>query len=325
MKDGDRISGDIVKKDGDTVTVKSKNFGTVTLKWADIASVKTDEPINVELTGGKTAKAPIETQGAQIRVEGQTVDPKDVIVLRNDAEQKDYERLLHPGFLDLWTIAGSLNIAGAKGNAETSTLTTPIAFARVSRTTKTTAYFNSITSSAAFNGVNSQTAHALRGGWAYSRNLTNRILFNVFNDYEYDKFQSLDLRTVIGAGAGYQVWKRENSALAVVAGGDWDRDAFGMSGSAPAFTRSSAEFFWGDDFNYKMGSRTTLVQGFRMFNNLSDTGQYRMNFDVTAATQLSKWLNWNVNVSDRYLSNPASGRKANDFIYATGLGFAFAR
>ena len=37
MKDGDRITGAIVKKDGDSLTIKSKNFGTVTLKWADVA------------------------------------------------------------------------------------------------------------------------------------------------------------------------------------------------------------------------------------------------------------------------------------------------
>jgi hypothetical protein len=326
MKDGDRISGDIVKKDGDTVTVKSKNFGTVTLKWTDIASVKTDEPINVALQGGKTVKAPIETQGAQIKVEAQTVDPKDVITLRNDAEQKTYERFLHPGLLDLWTVNGSLNIAGTKGNAETSTLTAPVNFARTSNTSHTTAYFNSITSSATVNGTNSQTARAIRGGWAYSRDVAgNKFFLNAFNDYEYDKFQSLDLRVVIGGGAGYQVWKRDASTLSVVAGGDWDRDAFGVSGTTAAFTRNSAEFYWGNDFSYKLRTRTTLVQGFRMFDNLSDGGQYRMNFDVTAATQITKWLNWTVSLSDRYLSNPASGRKSNDFLYSTGLGFAWAR
>ena len=68
MKDGDRITGDIVKKDRQTLTVKSKNFGTVTLKWDDIATVKTDQPLNVGLPGDKTVKANIETQGGQIQV-----------------------------------------------------------------------------------------------------------------------------------------------------------------------------------------------------------------------------------------------------------------
>jgi hypothetical protein len=30
-------------------------------------------------------------------------------------------------------------------------------------------------------------------------------------------------------------------------------------------------------------------------------------------------------VSDRYLSNVVPGRKSNDLLYSTGLGFTFAR
>ena len=330
MKDGDRITGDIVKKDGDTVTIKSKNFGTVKLKWNDVATVKSDEPINVTVTGGKTVKANIETQGNQIQVAvpgaPQTFDPKDVVTLRNDAEEKIYERFLHPGLLDLWTITGSLNIAGTKGNAETSTLTTPFNFARISNTTRTTAYFNSISSSATVNGVNSQTAKAVRGGWAYNRKIdASRMFFNGFNDYEYDQFQSLDLRVVLGGGAGYVIWSRDTSRLTVTGGGDWERAVFDASGSSAAFTRNSTEAFWGNDFNYKLSARTSFTQGFRMFNNLSDTGQYRVNAEVNATTQLTKWLDWNIDLSDRYLSDPVTGRKKNDFLYSTGLGFTWAR
>ena len=329
MKDGDRITGDIVKKDGDSVTVKSKNFGTVTLKWADVAAVKSDQPLNVTLAGGKTVKGNIETQGDRIQIAApgapQAVDPKDVVTLRDDAEERTYQKFLHPRLLDLWTITGSLNLAGTKGNAETSTLTTPINFVRASNTTRTTAYFNSISSSAKINGVNSSTAKAVRGGWAYDRNLTKKIFANAFNDYEYDKFQSLDLRVVIGGGIGYHIWSHDASHLSVVGGIDWNRAAFGAAGSSPAFTRNSAEAFWGDDLNYKLSARTSFVQTFRMFDNLSDTGQYRMNADVGAATQLTKWLNWNVSLSDRYLSNPVPGFKKNDFLYSTGLGFSWAR
>lgn len=329
MKDGDRITGAIVKKDGDSITVKSKNFGTVTLKWADVATVKSDQPLTVTLAGGKSVKANIETQGDRIQVAApgapQAVDPKDVITLRDDAEEKTYQKFLHPRLLDLWTITGSLNLAGTTGNSETSTLTTPINFVRASNTTRTTAYFNSISSSAKINGVNSSTAKAVRGGWAYDRNLAKKIFANAFNDYEYDKFQALDLRMVIGGGVGYHVWSHDASHLNVVGGGDWNRAAFGATGSSVAFTRNSAEAFWGDDFNYKLSARTSFVETFRMFDNLSDTGQYRMNADVSATTQLTKWLTWNVSLSDRYLSDPVPGFKKNDFLYSTGLGFSWAR
>ncbi|MSV34530.1 MAG: DUF481 domain-containing protein [Bryobacterales bacterium] len=328
LKDGDRITGDIVKKDGQTVTIQSKNFGLVTFKWDDIATVKTDQPLNVTLPGDRTVKANIQTQDGRVQVAApgtpQAVAPNEIVTLRNDAEQKNYERLLHPGLLDLWTVTGSLALAGAKGNAETSTLTTPFTFVRASNTTRTTAYFNSIRSNATLGGVSTQTAQAVRGGWGYNRNLTKKMFANAFNDYEYDKFQSLDLRVVLGGGLGYQVWTNETSRLAVVAGGAWNREKFSPA-TTVAFTRNSAEAYWGDDFNYKLNARTNLVQSFRMFNNLSNSGQYRMNFDVGATTQIAKWLNWTVSLSDRYLSNPAPGRKSNDTLYATGLGFAFAR
>ena len=329
MKDGDRITGAIVKKDGDNITVKSKNFGTVTLKWADVATVKSDQPLTVTLAGGKSVKANIETQGDRIQVAApgapEAVDPKDVVTLRDDAEEKTYQKYLHPRLLDLWTVTGSLNLAGTKGNAVTSTLTTPINFVRASNTTRTTAYFNSINSSATINGENAETAKAIRGGWGYNRNLTKKIFLNAFNDFEYDKFQSLDLGVTAGGGAGYLIWSNDTSRLSVTGGGDWNRQAFSAAGATAAFTRNSAEAFWGDDFNYKVSARTSFVETFRMFDNLSDTGEYRMNADAGATTQLTKWLTWNVSLSDRYLSDPASGRKKNDFLYSTGIGFSWAR
>jgi putative salt-induced outer membrane protein YdiY len=329
LKDGDRITGVIVRKDGEKLTVESRNFGVVTLNWADVETIKTENPVNVVLSGDRAVKGAITTQDGRIVVSSagaaQTVAPADVLVLRNDAEQLAYERLLNPGLLDLWAITGSVNIAGIKGNAESSTLTTPINFVRASRTSRTTAYFNSIRSSATVNGVSARTASAIRGGWAYNRNLTKRLFFNGFNDYEYDRFQSLDLRVVLGAGLGYEVLRTENARLAVVGGAAWNREKFGPAAPTLPFTRNSAEAYWGDDFAYKLNTRTALTQGFRMFNNLTNSGEYRMNFDIGATTVLMRWLTWNIALSDRYLSNPVPGRQKNDFLYSTGFGFTFAR
>jgi putative salt-induced outer membrane protein YdiY len=326
MKDGDRITGKIMKKDGNAVTVASKNFGTVKLNWTDIESVTGQESLNVVLPGDQTVKGALKAEQGRVEVvgTGRTVEATEVVAIRNDAEQKAYERLLRPGILDLWAITGSLNFAGTQGNAETSTITTPLNFARASRTSSTRAYFNSIRSRATINNSNQQTAEAVRGGWGYDRNLSPRLFANFFNDYEYDRFQSLDLRVVLGTGLGYRAWNSERGKLSLVAGAAWNRESFSPAGK-PAFTRNSTEAYWGDDFAYKLNSRTSLTQGFRMFNNLSNTGAYRVNFDIGASTALTKWLNWNIALSNRYLSNPVAGRLNNDFLYSTGLGFRFAR
>jgi len=170
------------------------------------------------------------------------------------------------------------------------------------------------------NGKSSETAQAVRGGIGYDHNVSKRLFVNIFNDYEYDRFQNLDLRFVLGGGFGFHAVKTDRSELNLLGGLDYNHSKF----STP-LTRNSAEFFWGDEYSYKLSGASSLVQSFRMFNNLSDTGTYRMNFDIGASTKIAKWLSWNVALSDRYLNHPAPGRKTNDFLYTTGVGVTFAR
>jgi putative salt-induced outer membrane protein YdiY len=154
----------------------------------------------------------------------------------------------------------------------------------------------------------------------YNRNLTPRVFLNAFNDWEYDRFQNLDLRVVFGGGVGFHAIKTDRHVLDLLGGADYNHSKF----STP-FTRNSAELYWGNNYSLKLNAATSLVQSFRMFNDLTHTGTIRSNFDIGASTKLSKWLTWNVSVSDRYLSKPAPGRKTNDILYTTGLGITFGR
>ncbi len=329
MKNGDKVTGSVVKKDAKTVTIKTDNFGVVTLDWEKVASVNVDTPINVVLGDGKTVQGTLATAGEKVEVTGagakQAVAPADIVTLRNSVEQAAYERLLKPRFKDLWIFAGNIGLAGTSGNAKTTSFITPISGTRVTNTDKTTIYFNFIKASADVNGVNSPTAQAVRGGWAYNRNLKPRLFVNTFNDYEYDKFQSLDLRAVFGGGLGYIAWKAERGRLDLLGGADYNHEKFDPGKPALPFSRNSAEAFWGDDFNYKLNSRASLFQNYRMFNNLSDTGTYRQNFDAGISAKLTKYLTWNAAFGDRYLSKPSPGRLKNDILYTTGLGFTYAK
>lgn len=100
---------------------------------------------------------------------------------------------------------------------------------------------------------------------------------------------------------------------------------FSHSSYSTPLIRDAAEAYFGDDYSYRLSASTSIVQGFRMFNDLTNTGTYRTNFDIGASTKIAKWLTWNLSLSDRYLSHPASGRKTNDYLYTTGLGIAFGK
>ena len=324
MKNGDRVTGSIIKKDGKNLVIKTDHFGVVTTPWDQVESVKADKPLNIVLSDGKTVQGTLETTNGKVEVATKdarlSLAPVEVTTIRDDAEQKAFDRLLKPGWGDLWAGTGSIGFAGTKGNAQTLTFTTGINAARVTNHDKTSLYFNTIKASALANGKNSDTAQAVRGGLGYDHNLNPRMFLNVFNDYEFDKFQNLDLRFVLGGGLGFHAFRSDRSRLDLLGGADFNRSSF----STP-LTQKSAEVYWGDEYSLKLGAATSLVQTYRMFNDLTNTGSYRVNFDVGLSTKLAKRLSWNLSLSDRYLNQPAAGRKGNDFLYTTGLGITFAK
>jgi putative salt-induced outer membrane protein len=324
LKNGDRVTGSIVKKDGKNLTIKTEQFGVIVTPWDQVVSIVSEKPLNVVLSDGRTLEGTLTSAGGKIEVATQqakvNATPADITTIRDADEQKAYLRLLHPGWGELWAGTGTVGFAGTAGNSRTLTFTTGLNANRVTNNDKTSIYFSAIKASAFVSGKNSDTAEAIRGGIGYGHNVNSRLFFNAFNDYEYDRFQDLDLRFVIGGGLGFHAVKTERSRLDLVAGAAYNHSKF----STP-LTRNSAELYWGDDYTLKLSKATTLTQSYRMFNDLTNTGMYRMSFDIGLGTKIFKWLTWNVSLSDRYLSDPAPGRKTNDFLYTTGLGITFAR
>jgi putative salt-induced outer membrane protein len=323
LKNGDRVTGIIVKKDGKDLTIKTDHFGVVTTPWDQVASITTAQPVNLVLTGDKVAQGVIATSGNNVEVTtstGKLTFPfSDVTVLRDANEEQAYEKMLHPNWGQMWAGTGAIGLAGVTGNSETLTFTTAVSATRATNNDSTNIYFRTIHASAFANGVNATTASAVNAGASYNHNISPRWFYNAFTDWTYDKFQDLDLRSVFGGGIGLHAWKNERSHLDLLLGADYARSKF----STPLI-QNAAEVFFGDDYAIKLNSATSLTQSFRIFNDLVQTGDYRINFDVGSAVKLTKWLNWNLTLSSRYLSDPAPGRKTNDFLYATGFGINFS-
>jgi Protein of unknown function, DUF481 len=324
LKNGDRVTGKILKKDGGKVTIKSDLMGDVTIPWDAVTAITSDQPLTVVLPGGKSVAGKVSSAEGKMEVSTpaavETAPLPQISTIRNADEQKAYERLLHPKLLELWAGYFDLGLAAARGNAKTITFTTAFNAVRETRTDKITLYYNQIYATATVDQKSAATAEDVRGGWAYNRNFNPRLFLNTFNDYEYDKFQNLDLRFVAGGGLGFAAFKKENRELDLLAGADYNRESF----STP-LTRNSAEVYWGDDFTHKLSAKTSLRQSFRMFDNLSETGVYRINFDLAANTTFRKWLAWQITASDRFLSNPVAGRQRNDILLSTGFRMTFAR
>jgi putative salt-induced outer membrane protein YdiY len=243
--------------------------------------------------------------------------------MRNPAEQKSWERIQHPGVLQLWNGFFDLGFALVRGNARTDTLTSAMNATRITRHDKVAVSFRQIYGTARINGVTGTIANAVRGGWLYNHDITPRFFIGAFNDYEYDRFQNLDLRFVLGGSLGVNAVKTEKAILSFAGGAGYSRETFSLP--AGSLHRNSGELHFGDDFLYKLSAATSLTQSFRLFPNLSNTGEHRINFDLGGVTAIKRWLGWHVTASDRYLSNPIFGHQRNDLLISTGLRVSFAK
>src|SRR5688572_370070 len=199
LKNGDRITGKIVKKDGGKLTVKGELTGDVTVPWDAVTAVSSDQPLTVVLPGDRIIKGPISPTPEGIEVaagpERVTAPLAEVASIRNEAEQRTYERFLDPHVLDLWAGYFDLGFSLARGNARTNTFTNALNASRVTLSDKASIYFNQIYSTATIDGASAAAAEAIRGGWSYNKNAGSRLYASLFNDYEYEDRKSTRLNS----------------------------------------------------------------------------------------------------------------------------------
>ena len=335
LKNGDRLTGEIVKSDGKTLLMKTEFAGEVNLKWDAIAAIVSSQTLHLALKDGQTVVGPVNTTNDKFDVATKetgvvSAAKESVVAVRSDAEQKSYDdqvyRLQHAKLTDFWSGILDTGLSLTRGNSATLNYTLSGKAARVTDRDKISVYTTAVYATDSTTPPSHTTAHAIRGGIRGDLNVSQRWFVFGFTDFEYDEFQHLDLRNVLGGGLGYHVIKTEHTQFDIFGGGAFQQEYFSaIPPSTPSLTRKSGEAVIGESLNSKLNTRTTLSETFTFYPNLSDTGNYRFTLDLTSATKLKNWLNWQVTYSDRYLSNPLPGLKKNDLLLSTGLRLTFGK
>src|SRR6202035_3272656 len=127
LKNGDRLTGAIVKADGKTLLLKTDYAGDLTLKWSAVDAFTTAEPVHVALAGGQEVRGTLTGSAGREEINTETSgtksEPLDAIAaVRNDAEEAVYqtaERLrLHPHLSDFWSSYFDAGLSLTRGNAD---------------------------------------------------------------------------------------------------------------------------------------------------------------------------------------------------------------
>jgi hypothetical protein len=343
LKNGDRLTGTIVKSDAKTLVLKTEAAGDVTFQWSAIDAITSTQPLHVGLAGGQMVVGPVATKDGQIQVTtttaGVVTAAKDSVqVIRSDSEEAAYDaamdRLQHPHLGDFWSGALDTGLSVTRGNSATLAYNLAARAVRQTDRDKITVY------TAAVYGKNDTTspsqviAHQITGGVRADNNFRPRWFAFAATDFNSNALQNLDLQNVIDGGVGGHVIKTKNTQFDVFAGAGYNQEFFGAyslpnptppppTTLLPAVTQRNAEAIVGEAFSTKLGSRSTFSETFNYFPNLSGPSGYRYTFNTVLSTAISRWLGWQFSLNDNFLSNTPTGIKRNDLILSTGLRLAF--
>jgi putative salt-induced outer membrane protein len=331
LKNGDRLTGSIIKSDKDSLSMKTELAGEVKVQWEALEGISSNQPLYVTLRDGQTIVGIVTTTDGKIEIQTTeagkvTINKEGIQLIRSKEEQTAYQaeidRLRHPKLSDFWSGLVDAGFSATRGNADTSTFNLGAQASRTTPRDRLSVYAASLLAKNKdkTTGETVTTAKAIRGGLRYDFNLSERLFAFALSDLEHDKFQQLDLRLVLGGGLGFHAKKTERTRLDLFAGGSLNQEYF-----STGLSRKSGEALLGEEISTKVSKSTSLTERLVFYPNLNNPGEFRTTLDATAVTRLSTLLSWQFTLSDRYLSNPIPGVKKNDVLFTTGLRLTFGR
>lgn len=329
LTNGDRLTGRIVRKDDNSLTIQTESAGTVTIKWSAVAEVYTDEPLSVTMKDGEVVEAKLMTAYGRILVvpvgeETRPVEKTELKTARVPSDQEIWEKqqkmLEERKLTDFWSGTFDTGFSLTAGNSDTRTFSAGFRAVRETPDDKFTAYANALQVRNSSSGQVRITAQSVWAGARLDMNVRGKWFAFSSADFEYNQPQRLDLRAVLGGGGGYHAIRKDRVTLDLTGGvtNNYERFSTGI-------TRNSAELLLGQEAKIKLNNRSRMTNRLVFYPNLTRPGDFRALLDGSLQTDINSWLGWHLTVGNRYNSRPVSATEKNDFLMSTGLRFSFGR
>lgn len=339
LKNGDRLTGAIVKSDEKALVLRTDYAGVITVKWEAIQEIESKQPLHVISRNGQKhvgMLASVDDKIAVTNKDGGKVEltKSEIMILRNAQQQAAEDRYLNPGWRDLWAGSADFGLSLSNGNSALTTITAGVDLARDTRKDLTTLSYRQITTTNRNVSPSQRLNNVKRGNAEYIYRWTPRVALLGISNFEFDERQRLDLRAVAGGGMGFRLIRGERTTFRTYGGAAYTKEIFDLTPRPTAavpqpvhrtLTRNFAVGLVGEEFRYRMNPRINVFEKVEWYPNLTIAG-FRLNTDSGITTALNKYLSLNMILSTRYLSDPPlPGIKKSDTLLTTGVRFTFGR
>lgn len=335
FKNGDRISGTIVKMEDDTLIITTPYVEKMKVDWKEVATVESETPHMVRVKPdnfvntrmGKSADG-ITLEGADVRG-SRTIRPEEVATID-----------IPPGARWEGNVAGT--VLGTSGNINTFSMGGAAEAIRKTdddrlRFGVTTAVAEAEVDQKGRGKRTTQTAQRHTAFINYTYNLDDHWSVGGYTTFEHDKFKDLNYRALIGGGPRYRFFDTKSKFLAVYLGLAYvfedynerilfDLDKFGRwtpKANPPDKRRDFLSLALGDEFTMKITPTLSVYQHLDVYPNVEDFKDTLLHFDAGLRQKVFGGMFVGLGITDDYDNVPADGKKKNDFTYFGNVGYEF--
>ena len=312
LQGGDRITGTIVSKIGDVLTLKTAYAGDVKITWSQVESVETDTPARFILKD-RTAMDAQATRAAGTAV----VLKAGELITTAPVALADIEYINPPPEVSGEGVSvgghANLGLTANRGNTDNDQLFYDVE--AVIRSVK-----NRFTIGAT--GTNKQedgrdTARGNRAHFKYDHFIDDKWYAYANTDVEQDDFKDLNLRTTIGTGAGYQFWETPERNLALEGGVTYVNEDYDIAEDDDFMAGR-----WALRYTQLLfGSTTQFFHMHEGIVSVDDPDDTLIRMQTGLRFPLVENLNATIQYNIDWQNNPPPGFKRTDSGYIVSVGY----
>ena len=305
LKNGDRLSGTVVSKRGNTLTFNTAYAGELKIDWDEVAQLDTDEKVDVMLKDDSHRTLKLRTR-PHPELDAMPALAEIVYINPNPEESGRGYRVL-----------GKANFAftQSEGNSSSDQLHADAEITVLARDYRYT--LGGEFDQASIEQIKADDSRRMYG--SYDSFFSKQEFLFMHGQLQRDRFRDIDLRTVVGGGYGYQFHDTETTRFSLKGGLDMvDVDRYESA------SERFAALGWHVDFMHRLANSDIelfhVQDGYRGLSRQASvliqtrTGmRFPLSSGFYAMTQLN--LDWE--------SDPAPGRRQTDTKLLIGLGYAY--
>lgn len=319
LKNGDRLTGEVVSQNERRVILKSPVTGRVTVLRSAVDHITAVSVLEAE---AKAATAVTPSAAPTVPPPAAAPAPAPIAApvaatppIRTNAPAAPLIPGWVTGVFTNWhgNVQAGLNLG--VGTTDRSTL-----YANASAAKKWGRTVSSLTYNTAYGEANGvQNANQMAGTAKVDVEISPNRRTYAYGQGEagYDSIRKIDLQYLGGGGLGYKFIDQPKRVLAGELG--FQYQAFNYSTSPD---QSTVAVRFGESFTTSV-DKLTINQRLGFTPGIDDISNYQVNFFLTLSYPLFKPLTLNLNLIDQYLSKPAAGVQNNDLQITTTLGITF--